>query len=145
MEMNRVPRQHLNRNVRRERDGRAMLRQALLLGCGLLLACGFAVAARQQFAAVRYGYQSEDLRREREQLLSEQRRLRLMLEERSSPAELERAAREIGLQPARPAQIGLAAAATAAGGEGKASAARSATNTPAPTFVGSAAATALRR
>ncbi|HEY0077794.1 MAG TPA: hypothetical protein VGB73_04045 [Pyrinomonadaceae bacterium] len=142
--MNRVPRQHLNRNVRRERDGRALVRQALLLGCGLLLACGFAVAARQQFAAVRYGYQSEDLRRERERLLAEQRRLLLMLEERTSPAELERAARELGLQPARSTQIGLAAA-TAAGGEGRTSAPRGATNSTAPTFVGSAAATALRR
>jgi hypothetical protein len=136
--MKRVPRQHQNRNVRRERDGRAMLRQAVLLACGIILACGFAMAARQQFDVVRYGYQNEDLRREREELLAEQRRLLLMLEERSSPAELERAALAIGLQPARSSQIGIAAATDASTNATRANAAP-------PTFVGSAAATTLRR
>lgn len=107
--MERVPRQYLNRNVRRERDRRASTRQAVLLACGVVLAFGFVVAARQQFAAIRYGYQNEELRREREQLLAEQRRLLYMLEERSSPAQLERAARQIGLQPTRASQIGVAA------------------------------------
>lgn len=105
-EMERVPRPHMNRNVRRERDPRAAARQFALLVCGLLLTCGFVVAARQQFAAVRYGYQSEELRRERERLLAEQKRLLLALEEKRSPAQLERAAREIGLQPPHASQIG---------------------------------------
>lgn len=105
--MRRIPNQHWNRNVRRERDPRVMKRLAVLLACGLMLTCGFVVAARQQFAAVSYGYQSEELRREHEQLLDAQRRLLLKLEEDASPAQLERAARALGLQPAHPSQLGL--------------------------------------
>ncbi|HEV2708510.1 MAG TPA: hypothetical protein VGV59_21530 [Pyrinomonadaceae bacterium] len=111
--MRRVPQQHPNFYVRRERDRRALRRQALLLGCCLLLAGGFVVAARQQFAAVQYGYRSEALRRERDRLLEEQRRLRFALEQRNAPGELERAAREMGLQPARASQIGGGAQASA--------------------------------
>lgn len=104
--MRRMPQQYPNFDVRRERDRAAQRRLALLLLSCLLLASGFVVAARQQFAAVQYGYRSEELRRERERLLEEQRRLRLALEEHSSPAQLERAAREMGLRPARASQIG---------------------------------------
>jgi hypothetical protein len=84
-----------------------MKRLATLLVCGLVLTFGFVFAARQQFAAVHFGYQSEDLRREHERLLDEQRRLLLKLEESASPAQLERAARELGLQPACPSQLGI--------------------------------------
>jgi hypothetical protein len=122
----------VNRNIRRERDQRAVVRQVMLLVCGLLLTGGFFFAARQQFAAVRFGYQSEELRREREKLLTEQKRLLVALEERSSPAQLERAARRIGLQPTRPAQISGATKPQA----------DAPTHAP-TTFVGSA--TALRR
>lgn len=107
--MRRMPRQHLNRNVRRERDPRALARQTALLVCGLVFAIGFIAAARQKFVAVAYGYQNEGLRREREQLLEQQRQLLLKLEETKSPAQLERAAREIGLQPTRPAQLSVRA------------------------------------
>jgi cell division protein FtsL len=80
----------------------------LLAGC-LVLAAGFVYAVRQQVLAVGYGYKTEALRREREQLLDEQRRLLLAVEESSSPAQLEQAARELGMQPARAAQIESAA------------------------------------
>jgi hypothetical protein len=71
----------------------------------LVLACGFLYAVRQQILAVDYGYRTEALRREREELLDEQRKLKLALEESSSPAKLEEAGRELGMQPARAAQI----------------------------------------
>ncbi len=100
-----MPQQNLNRDLRRQRDGRSLRRQWLWLACGLALVGGFVVAARQQVAAVQYGYQSEALRRERAHLVEEQQRLLLALEESASPARLERAAREIGLEPTRPAQI----------------------------------------
>src|SRR5215218_4236090 len=103
--MRRVPQQYPNPHVRRERDPRAARRQALLLAGCLLLACGFIYAVRQQILAVDYGYKTEALRREREELLDEQRRLLLALEESSSPAKLEEAGRELGMQPARAAQI----------------------------------------
>jgi cell division protein FtsL len=103
--MRRVPQQYPNPYVRRERDPRAARRQMLLLACCLVLAGGFVFAARQQILAVEYGYKTEALRREREQLLDEQRRLLLAVEESSSPAQLEQAARELGMQPARAEQI----------------------------------------
>ena len=78
-------------------------------GC-LALAAGFVFAARQQILAVEYGYKTESLRRERDQLLDEQRRLLLAVGESSSPARLEQAARELGMQPARAEQIETVAA-----------------------------------
>ncbi len=103
--MRRLPSTQQNSVVRRERDLHALARLALLLFCGLMLAGGFVFAAGQHFAAVRYGYRSEDLRRERARLLEEQRRLILAREEAATPARLESAAREIGMQPLQPAQI----------------------------------------
>ena len=103
--MRRLPQQYPNPHVRRQRDPRAARRQAILfVGC-LLLAFGFIYAVRQQILAVDYGYKTEALRREREALLDEQRKLKLALEESSSPAKLEEAGRELGMQPARAAQI----------------------------------------
>jgi cell division protein FtsL len=105
-----MPQQHYPAPyVRRERDPRAARRQMMLLASCLVLAAGFVYAVRQQVAAKDYGYRTEALRREREQLLDEQRRLRLAVEESSSPAQLEQAARELGMQPARAAQIEAAA------------------------------------
>lgn len=105
--MRRLPQQCTNAYVRRERDPRVLRRQARLLVACLVLAAGFVVAVGQQIAAVEYGYKTESLRREHEALLDEQRRLLFALEEHSSPANLERAARELGLelQPARASQI----------------------------------------
>ena len=111
--MRRVPQQYPNPYVRRERDPRAARRQALLLAGCLLLAGGFIYAVRQQVLAFDYGYKAEALRREREELLDEQHRLLLAVEESSSPARLEEAGRELGLQPARAAQIETTAAARA--------------------------------
>jgi uncharacterized protein HemX len=110
--MRRVPQQYANPYVRRERDPRAARRQVLLLASCLVLACGFIYAVRQQVLAVDYGYKTEALRREREQLLDEQRRLFLAVEESSSPTQLEQAGRELGMQPARASQIETAAAAS---------------------------------
>ena len=129
--MRRVPQQYPNPHVRRERDPRAARRQRLLLlGC-LALACGFVYAVRQQVAAVDYGYRTEALRREREELLDEQHRLLLAVEESSSPARLEEIGRELGLQPARASQIETAAAARESRSAG--------------VFVGAAAGGVLRR
>ncbi len=115
--MRRVPQQYPNPYIRRERDPRALRRQMILLvGC-LLLALGFVVAVRQQIVALDYGYKTEALRRERERLLEEQRRLMLALEERSSPARLEQAARELGLHPTRAGQIEMAPAEAQAAGQ----------------------------
>src|SRR5215213_5507584 len=108
--MRRVPQSHPNTRVRRTADPRASRRQKLLLASCLVLACGFVFAVSRQILAVEYGYKTEALRREREELLDEQRRLLLAVEESSSPARLEAAGRELGMQPARAAQIETAAA-----------------------------------
>jgi len=103
--MRRFPQQNLNSGVRRERDTRALKRQLIMLVCGLAMACGFVAAAGQHFAAVRYGYDSEKLRGERARLLAEQQQLIMQINMATAPAALDRAAREIGMQPARPSQI----------------------------------------
>src|SRR3954465_4058333 len=107
--MRRVPQSYPNTRVRRTADPRASRRQKLLLAGCLVLACGFVFAVRQQIMAVEYGYKTEALRREREQLMDERRILLLAVEENSSPAQLEQAARELGMQPATSAQIEAAA------------------------------------
>lgn len=104
--MHRQPLQLHNATIRRERDNRALSRLALQLGCALVLAGGFVFAARQHFAAVHYGYESEMLRVERQKLLEEQERLLLEKERASSPARLESAARQLGLKPIQPGQVG---------------------------------------
>lgn len=103
--MRRLPLDQPNFAVRRERAPRALTRLVLLLVCGLMLSGGFIVAAGQRFSAVRFGYQSEELRRERDRLLEEQRRLILAREQATAPARLESAARSIGMQPVRASQV----------------------------------------
>lgn len=107
--MRRLPQQQCNFNVPRGRDKRAFRRLLMLLAGGLLLAGGFAVAVGQHFKAVQYGYGNEALRRERAQLLAEQQQLQLALAQAAAPAALDRAARELGMQPARAAQMSGAA------------------------------------
>ncbi|MGH9969136.1 MAG: cell division protein FtsL [Pyrinomonadaceae bacterium] len=104
--MRRLPPEQRNCRVRRERDLRALSRLGILLSCGLVLAVGFVFAARQHFAAVQMGYESESLRSERQQLLAEQERLLLEREQASAPARLESAARQLGLKPLQPGQVG---------------------------------------
>src|SRR5215510_14847439 len=101
----RVPAKHRNARSAREKDTEAFLRLGLLLFVGLGLTCGFVYAGRQHFAALRYGYETENLRRERDQLSEQQRRLILQREEAASPGKLEQAAKRLGMQPLQAAQI----------------------------------------
>ena len=101
----RLPSIQRNALVAQRSDRTAQTRLVLLLLCGLVLAGGFLYACGLHFAALRYGYQTEILRREREHLLEEQRRYLLEREEAASPARLERAARRLGMQPMQPGQM----------------------------------------
>ncbi len=101
----RVPSKHRNARVTRETDSEAFLRLGLLLIVGLGLASGFVYAGRQHFTALKYGYETENLRRERDQLAEQQRRLILQREEAANPLKLEQAAKRIGMQPLQAAQI----------------------------------------
>lgn len=109
----RVPAQHSNSNVRRERDLRVLSRLMLLLFCAFVLAGGFVFAAQQHFAAVKYGYTSEELRKEHDRLLREQEQLILQREQASAPARLESAARRLGLKPISSKQVGIVRSAQA--------------------------------
>lgn len=101
----RIPSKQRNTLVRRERDRGAIARLALLLLCGLVLAGGFVYAGGKHFAALRLGYETEKLRATLDNAREQQRRLLLEREAASSPARLERAARQLGMQPLLPAQI----------------------------------------
>ena len=104
--MKRFPEFQPNAKVRRTRDTTALSRLALLLFSGLILTGGFVFAAKQHFAAVQFGYQSEDLRAERKKLMEENDRLKLERDRAIAPDKLEPAARRLGLKPATPGQIG---------------------------------------
>lgn len=101
----RVPSRQRNARITRENDRDAFLRLGLLLFCGLGLAGGFVYAGRQHFAALKHGYETESLRRERDQLADQRRRFLLQREEAASPVRLERAAKQLGMQPLQPGQI----------------------------------------
>ena len=103
--MRRIRQQHRNSAVHRTYDKRALRQLALWCGCCVVLAGGFVQAASQHFAAIRCGYQSEELRRERARLLEDQRQLLLMIERAAAPVRLESAARGIGMQSVRSSQI----------------------------------------
>jgi hypothetical protein len=105
--MKRFPEYQSNKKITRSRDASALSRLALLLFSGLVLAGGFVFAGKTHFAAVQYGYKSENLRRERSQLLQQNQQLSLEKQRISSPATLEKAAASLGLKPATAAQIGL--------------------------------------
>jgi len=101
----RVPTKQRNTLIKRERDQNLVIRLGLLLVCGLTLAVGFVYAAGQHFESLKLGYQTEDLRRVRDRLEAEQRRFILAHEAAASPARLERAARQLGMQPMQASQI----------------------------------------
>ena len=104
--MKRVPSKHRNTTIHRDRDSRALYRLAVLLFCGLVLASGFLFAARQHFAAVQFGYQSELLRSERARLIEEQQYLLLKKQQAYAPARLQTEALELGLKPLVANQMG---------------------------------------
>lgn len=116
MTMIRMPPQRVNAAscaVRRETDRSMLVRLSALFVCGLVITLGFVHAATQRTTAVQHGYKSETLRRERDELLAERRRLMLALAEAQTPARLEEAARNIGLEPARARQLDLSVIAEA--------------------------------
>ncbi len=107
--MKRVPfNQKFNSPVRRERDSISLARLTAVLVCGLILTVGFIRAAAHHTVAVRYGYESEALRRARARLLDEQNHLLAERNVASSPSQLEVAARRIGLEQARADHVAIA-------------------------------------
>jgi hypothetical protein len=84
--------------AKRERDPLPWRYGLLTIGCGLLLGAGFFLAARMHFSAMDYGMHNAKLRRLKENLEAEQRKLVVAKETAMSPSEINKAARRIGLQ-----------------------------------------------
>jgi cell division protein FtsL len=82
-----------------------MKRFSSLLCAAAILAIGFLYAGHQHFAALRVGYQTEKLRNTLTDAKEEQRRLTVQKEVVTSPARLEQAARQLGMQPMQAAQL----------------------------------------
>jgi cell division protein FtsL len=101
----RIPSRQRNVLVARERDPGAIFRLGLLLLCGLTLAGGFVYAGDQHFAALKLGYETENLRKIKKELTEQQHRILLEREAAVSPGRLEQAARQLGMQPMQAAQI----------------------------------------
>ena len=103
--LRRVPSKQPNNRVARKVDRSALFRLGMLLLCGLMIAAGFLYAGRQHFVALRYGYETENLRKVQAELAEEQRRFLIEREAALSPGRLERAARRLGMQPMQSSQI----------------------------------------
>src|SRR5260370_149635 len=82
----RIPSRQRNARVARERDRGALLRLGLLLFCGLTLAGGFVYAGDQHFAALKLGYETENLRKVRNELAEDQPRFLLERGAAANPA-----------------------------------------------------------
>lgn len=104
--MRRVPSRHRNsRIVGKEPDRGAIKRFSSLLAAAGILAIGFLYAGHQHFASLRLGYDTQKLRTALTDAKDEQRRLSVQKEMAASPARLEQAARQLGMQPMHAAQI----------------------------------------
>jgi hypothetical protein len=77
---------------------------AVAVMCCAVLVAGFFFAARQHFSSMEYGLQNSRLRRDLDELQSEQRRLLLNREVTMSPTELRKAIKRLGYVDA-PAQV----------------------------------------
>ncbi len=64
--------------------------------CGCVLAAGFFFAARQHFTSIEFGIKNSKLRKQLEELETENRRLVLVKEVSLSPGEIKKAARNLG-------------------------------------------------
>jgi hypothetical protein len=84
--------------VKREIDPIPRRYCLLTLAFGFIIVAGFLFAARQHFGAINLGIENSELRKQRDELSTEQRRLKISREIAYSPLELEKAALKIGLQ-----------------------------------------------
>jgi hypothetical protein len=87
---------------------------AIIAVAGTLISCGFVISAGQHFDAVKIGYESEELRRQTTELEERKRQLETERARESSPIEIERRAKRLGMQRPgsgkqirRPAQVAV--------------------------------------
>ena len=82
----------------------------MLVACGCVLATGFFFAARQHFTSMDLGIKNSRLRRQLEDLESENRRLLLAKEVSLSPGEIKKTARNLGFREIEVTNIALQSA-----------------------------------
>jgi hypothetical protein len=87
-----------NSRVVRPVSGRVFVWLAVIAVAGAMISCGFMISARQHFESVAVGYESETLRQQRAAVEEQLRKLELELARTSAPIELERRARQLGLE-----------------------------------------------
>ncbi len=85
----------------------------IMLICGCVLAAGFFFAARQHFSSMEYGINNSKLRKQLEDLESENRRLRHSREVSMSPGEIKKVARNLGFREIESGIVMTASAAQA--------------------------------
>ena len=100
-----TPTQNRKPKIRREREPVSWKYILLCAFCGLMLVVGFFGAARQHFASINYGIKNSKLKKEVEELKSEQTRLKLAREVALSPAEIKKSARELGFTEKKASNI----------------------------------------
>lgn len=83
--------------IRREKDPIPWRYCLTTVACGLFLVVGFFGAARQHFSSIDYGIKNSKLRKQVEDLESENRRLLLSKEIALSPGEIKKSAKQIGM------------------------------------------------
>jgi hypothetical protein len=88
--------------------------------CGCIIAAGFLLAARQHFVSMDLGMKNSTLRKQLEELESENRRLTLAREVALAPAEITKTAKGLGfvettIDPAAPIQVSAATNSPASG------------------------------
>lgn len=83
-------------NVRRQRDPIPWKYCFLTLICGLFLVAGFFWAARSHFSSMDYGMKNAKLRKQIDELKSENQRLTLSRELALTPSEIKEAAKKLG-------------------------------------------------
>jgi hypothetical protein len=93
-----LPKNQKSEPVRREKDKTVWRYCFLMLLFGGILVVGFFFAARQHFSAISLGMKNSELRKQRDELQTEERRLKVSREMAFSHTELEKAARNIGLE-----------------------------------------------
>ena len=84
--------------VRRERAPVPWQYCLVSLACAVILAFGFFFAAKQHFSSIEFGMKNSDMRKAKEKLVADQRKLRAERDEVSSEANIEKAGLKIGLR-----------------------------------------------
>lgn len=92
-----LPKNSNREKIRREKDPIPWRYCLLTLVCGVFLVGGFFLAARSHFSSIDFGIKNSGLKKQIEDLQTEKRRLTLLKEIALSPAEIQKAAKKLGL------------------------------------------------